>query len=86
MSRSARPIMHNASHHVISRGIRRKPIFLENNDFEKSTLVASGNIKPRYCQILWISEACPTVFIDHAASFSSPSTNVFPSITRGINL
>lgn len=35
MSRTARPLMHNASYHVISRGIRKEDVFLCKEDFEK---------------------------------------------------
>jgi len=35
MPRTSRPLMHNASYHVITRGIRRDNIFLSDNDFEK---------------------------------------------------
>lgn len=35
MTRSSRPLMHNASYHVITRGIHRDDIFLCDEDFKK---------------------------------------------------
>lgn len=35
MTRSARPLMHNVSYHIITRGIRREKVFLEDKDFSR---------------------------------------------------
>jgi putative transposase len=35
MVRSARPLIHNASYHIITRGIRKENVFLCDEDFEK---------------------------------------------------